>query len=246
MIEIIPSLSVADNKCVRLSQGDYDKPVVYGEQPLTIAQRFEENGIKQIHLIDLDGAKSGQVRNLDVLELISGHTNLDINYGGGISTDGDVQKVREYGAKMITVGSLAHSNPKLFASWIISFGRDIICLSADAWKGGKIQVRGWQTSTDVDLFEHIDFFYNRSVQYVKCSDVERDGLLDGPNFKLYEKLMKDYPELKVFASGGVSSIDDIKRLNDLGVHGVIFGRAYYENQISLNEIDKFMSNITEA
>ncbi len=245
MIKIIPSLSVSDNKVVRLLQGNHSKQVVYGELPLTIAQRFEENGIKEIHLIDLDGAMAGKVRNLDALELVSGHTNLDINYGGGITTDGDVQKVKEYGAKMVTVGSLAYTNKELFSSWVMSFGRDIMCLSADAW-GGKIQVKGWQTSTKLDLFEHIDYFYNRSIQYVKCSDVERDGLLEGPNLELYKQLMKQFPEINIYASGGVSSIDDIKALNDIGVYGVIFGRAYYENRISLNEIDKFINNANEV
>ena len=245
MIKIIPSLSVSDNQVVRLVQGDYNRPVVYGEQPLTIAHRFEEHGIKEIHLIDLDGARASKVRNLDALELVAGHSNLEINYGGGITTDGDVQKVIEYGAKTVTVGSLAYSNKELFSSWIMSFGRETMCLSADAW-GGKIRVKGWQDSTELDLFEHVEYFYERSIKYVKCSDVERDGLLEGPNFKLYEELMKRFPEINIMASGGVSTIDDIKALNDLGVYGVIFGRAYYENRISLNEIDKFMNNMTEV
>jgi phosphoribosylformimino-5-aminoimidazole carboxamide ribotide isomerase len=245
MIEIIPSISVLNNQCVRLTQGNYSKQVVYGEQPLVIAQRFEEHGIRRVHLIDLDGAKAGKGVNFDALQLIAAHTSLDVNYGGGVSTDGDIAKVMEYGAKRVTVGSLAYRNRDLFSSWIISYGRDVICLSADA-RDGKIQIGGWQQTTEIDLFDHIDYFYNRSVQYIKCSDVGRDGLLQGPNLEMYRQLMARFPEAKILASGGVSSIDDIKRLRDVGVYAVIFGRAYYENRISLNEIERFMANMTEV
>ncbi|MGB0524224.1 MAG: HisA/HisF-related TIM barrel protein, partial [Flammeovirgaceae bacterium] len=191
------------------------------------------------------GAKDGKGKgeNWDALQNITGHTKLRVNFGGGINTDGDVQKVLEYNASSFTVGSLAATNKRLFTSWIMSYGRDRVVLSADAFNG-KIQVRGWQKSTDIDLMEHLDYYYQRSIQYVKCSDVSLDGMLDGPNFELYKEIGKRFPEIKLLASGGVSSIDDIKKLNDLGLYGVIFGRAYYENKISLTEIEKFISNLT--
>lgn len=245
MIKIIPSISIINGKCVRLSQGNFQKVVEYGERPLEIASRFEEHGISTIHLIDLEGAKDGKGKgeNWDALQNITGHTKLRVNFGGGINTDGDVQKVLEYNASSFTVGSLAATNKRLFTSWIMSYGRDRVVLSADAFNG-KIQVRGWQKSTDIDLMEHLDYYYQRSIQYVKCSDVSLDGMLDGPNFELYKEIGKRFPEIKLLASGGVSSIDDIKKLNDLGLYGVIFGRAYYENKISLTEIEKFISNLT--
>lgn len=245
MIKLIPSISVYDNKCVRLIQGNYNKKIEYGERPLTIAQRFEEHGINEIHLIDLNGAQVGKGVNFDVLQVIAGHTDLAINYGGGINTDGGISKAFEYGATMATIGSMAYDKKELFSSWVISYGRDKVCLSADALNG-KIQVTGWQESTEIDLFDHIDYYYNRSIKYVKCSDVDRDGALGGPSFELYKSLMKKFPELKIMASGGVSSIDDLKKLNDIGLYGVIFGRAYYENRISLTEIERFMANISEV
>lgn len=245
MIKIIPSISVIDGKCVRLSQGNFQKVVEYGERPLEIATRFEDHGISTIHLIDLEGAKDGKGKgeNWDALQNITGHTKLHVNFGGGINTDGDVQKVLEYNASSFTVGSLAATKQKLFTSWIMSYGRDRVVLSADAHHG-KIQVRGWQKSTDIDLMDHLDYYYQRSIQFVKCSDVSLDGMLQGPNFELYKEINERFPEIKLLASGGVSSIDDIKKLNDLGIYGVIFGRAYYENKISLTEIEKFISNLT--
>lgn len=245
MIKIIPSISVINGKCVRLSQGNFQKAVEYGERPLEIATRFEEHGISTIHLIDLEGAKDGKGKgeNWDALQNITGYTKLNVNFGGGINTDGDVQKVLEYGASSFTVGSLAATKQKLFTQWIMSYGRDRVVLSADASEG-KIQVRGWQKSTDIDLMDHLDYFYQRSIKYVKCSDVGRDGMLQGPNFDLYKQIIEKFPDIALLASGGVSSIDDIKRLNDLGLYGVIFGRAYYENKISLTEIERFMENLT--
>ncbi|MEN7550246.1 1-(5-phosphoribosyl)-5-[(5-phosphoribosylamino)methylideneamino] imidazole-4-carboxamide isomerase [Rapidithrix thailandica] len=240
MIEIIPSISVIEGKCVKLQQGDYNKKVVYDQSPIDIAKKFEDHGIKKLHLIDLDGALEGRVINYDILELITGHTDLEVNFGGGINTDGDINKVYEYGAKSVTVGSLAIYNKHLFASWLISFGRNKICLSADAMDG-KIRVRGWQNATDLDLMDFVDYYYQRSVLYVKCSDVSRDGLLQGPAFGMYQSLIQRFPKLRIIASGGISSVADIHKLEELGVHGVIIGKAYYEGKVSLKEIEHLQS-----
>ena len=241
MIRLIPSIAVLGGQCVRLVQGDYSKVEPYADSPLTVAEQFADHGIEEVHFIDLDGAREGRVVNLDSLELITGHTQLKVNFGGGVTTDGDCAKLYEYGVKMITVGSLALTNPKLFAGWLISYGRDRIALSADA-KDRRIQIKGWQTSTDVDLMNHIEHYYNRTVQYVKCSDVSRDGSLQGPNFDIYTEIQRRFPELRVLASGGISSLDDIKRLNDLGVYGAVFGKAFYKKQITMAQIDQFLAS----
>ena len=240
MIEIIPSISIIGGKVVRLAQGNYKNQTEYSKSPIDVAKKFEDAGIKKIHLIDLDGTKKGKVVNYDALGLICGHTDLHVDFGGGVITDGDMMKVFEYGAKTVTVGSLAIKNKSLFSSWIISYGRQKITLSADA-KEGKIQIRGWQTNTETDLMEHIDYYYNRSILYVKCSDVTKDGLLAGPAFDIYQQIIAKFPGIKLLASGGISSIDDIKKLEDIGVYGAIIGRAYYENKISIKEIATFIS-----
>jgi len=241
MIEIIPSISIIGGKVVRLAQGNYKNQTEYSKSPIDIAKKFEDHGIKKVHVIDLDGTKKGRVVNYDALGLICGYTDLKVDFGGGVNTDGDIGKVFEFGADSVTVGSLAIKNKSLFSSWIISYGRQKITLSADALNG-KIQIRGWQTKTETDLFEHIDFYYNRSIQYVKCSDVAKDGLLEGPAFPIYKDIIAKFPSIKLLASGGISSIDDIKKLDEIGAYGAIIGRAYYENKISLKEISDYISN----
>ncbi len=238
MIQLIPSLSVIGGKCVRLSQGNYEQKTVYKESPIEIARQFEDHGIKQIHLIDLDGTRLGSVKNFETLEMVKAYTNLKIDFAGGIKTDGDMTKAFEYGASMVTVGSLAISNSDLFSQWIISYGRNKITLSADALEG-KIQIRGWQNATETDLFKHIEYYYNRSILFVKCSDVSRDGTMQGPNFSIYQKILEKFPGIKLLASGGIQSLDDIKQLQDMGVYGVIFGKAFYEGKITLKNLDEF-------
>jgi phosphoribosylformimino-5-aminoimidazole carboxamide ribotide isomerase len=238
MIEVIPSIQIINGKCIRLRQGDYSSEKVYDENPLKVAQIFEDSGLKKIHLIDLDGARLGKVVNYAVLQMIAGYTDLTIDFSGGITTDGDIGKAYEYGAHTVTAGSIAVKDKELFTSWVFSYGREKIILGADA-ANEKIAVSGWQKGTEIDLFEHIEYYIDRSVKYIKCSDILRDGVLQGPNFDLYGKIIKRFPEIKLFASGGISSIDDIKRLSDLGVHGVIFGRSYYEGKIKLDELAKF-------
>jgi phosphoribosylformimino-5-aminoimidazole carboxamide ribotide isomerase len=238
MIEVIPSIQIIGGKCIRLRQGDYSSEKIYDENPLKVAQIFEDSGLKKIHLIDLDGARTGKVVNYSVLQMIAGYTDLIIDFSGGVTTDGDIGKAYEYGANTVTVGSVAVKDKELFTSWIFSYGREKIILGADA-SNEKIAVSGWQKGTGIDLLEHIEYYIDRSIKYIKCSDILRDGVLQGPNFDLYSKIIKKFPDIKLYASGGISCIDDIKKLEDLGVHGVIFGRSYYEGKIKLDELAKF-------
>jgi phosphoribosylformimino-5-aminoimidazole carboxamide ribotide isomerase len=240
MIDIIPSISIIGGKVVRLAQGNYSNQIEYSKSPIDIAKQFEDNGIKKVHVIDLDGTKQGTVVNYDALGLICGYTGLEVDFGGGVNTDGDMMKVFEFGAKSVTIGSLAIKNKSLFSSWIISYGRKKITLSADALDG-KIQIRGWQTKTETDLFEHIDYYYNKSILKVKCSDVAKDGLLSGPSFSIYKEIIDRFDGIKLLASGGISSMDDIKKLEEIGVFGAIIGKAYYENKITLKEISDYLS-----
>ncbi|MEH0157521.1 1-(5-phosphoribosyl)-5-[(5-phosphoribosylamino)methylideneamino] imidazole-4-carboxamide isomerase [Limibacter armeniacum] len=240
MIKIIPSISVMNGKCVRILDRDFSKATVYDESPLDVAKRFEDHGIEELHLIDLEGSKKGEVVNYDTLSLLTGHTDLKINFGGGINTDGDMNKAFEFGAEKVTIGSLALTNKELFASWLISYGRNKLCLSADSYKGNVVH-NGWQKVENVKLLDHIDYHYQRSVQFVKCADTDKDGKLEGPAIDLYEDILTNYPKIKLMASGGVGSVDDIKKLADIGVYGVIFGKAYYEGKISLKELDTFIA-----
>ncbi len=221
-------------------QGDYKNEKIYDVSPLEVAKKFEDHGIKRLHLVDLDGARKGAIVNSDSLELISGYTDLKINFAGGIHTDGDVSKAFEFGAESITAATIAVYNKDLFNAWIMSYGRRRIALGADL-KDGFIRVGGWQKETKIKLFDHISYFYNIGLKYLKCTDISRDGVLEGPAIDLYKEIMKEFPDLCLFASGGVRNIDDIYHLQDAGLYGVIFGRAFYEGKISLQDIDKFAS-----
>lgn len=239
MIQIIPSISIINGKLTRLKQGDYSNEKVYKDSPVDIAMQFEEYGIKKIHIIDLDGARKGSPVNYHILEAIAGYTDLKIDFSGGISTDGDISKAYEYGATSITAASIAIDRKELFSSWMMSYGREKITLGADA-KNGKISIRGWQKNTKTEIEDHIDYFYMRGIKYVKSSDVDKDGLQEGPNFDMYKKLVQKFPNVHFLASGGVRSVDDIKQLEDIGVKGVIFGRAYYEGNLSLKDIESLL------
>ncbi|ELR72843.1 Phosphoribosylformimino-5-aminoimidazole carboxamide ribotide isomerase [Fulvivirga imtechensis AK7] len=239
MIQIIPSIVINGGKVIKLQQGDFSKEKVYDQSPVDLAKNFEDHGIEVVHLVDLDGARRGQPVNYHILEAIAGHTNLKVDFTGGIHTDGDISKAYEYGASYITAASIAVSRKELFSSWIISYGREKITLGADAING-KIAIRGWQKSTEIDIFEHIDYFYSRGLKYVKTTDVDKDGVMQGPAFDLYKSIQDKFPDICVLASGGVRNVDDIKRLNDMGVFAVIFGRAYYEGRIKLKELEEFL------
>ena len=235
MIQIIPNISIIDGKVTKLKQGDYNVETVYNDSPVDVARRFEEIGIKKIHIVDLDGARKGSPVNYHVLEAIAGYTDLKIDYSGGISTDGDISKSYEYGATSITASSVALNNKKLFGSWLVSYGREKITLGADSLNG-KIAIKGWQKSTDTDLFDHLDYFYMRGVKYVKSTDITKDGIQEGPNFDMYREIIEKFPNIHLIASGGVRSVDDIKKLDEIGVKAVIFGRAYYEGNLTLNDL----------
>ncbi|GHE57833.1 MULTISPECIES: 1-(5-phosphoribosyl)-5-[(5-phosphoribosylamino)methylideneamino] imidazole-4-carboxamide isomerase [Roseivirga] len=239
MIQIIPSISIINGKLTRLKQGDYSRETVYQDSPVDIAKQFEDYGIQKIHIVDLDGARQGSPINYHILQMIAGYTDLKVDFSGGIRTDGDISKAYEHGATSVTASSVAINKRELFSSWLMSYGREKITLGADA-KDGKITIRGWQTATNTDVEEHIDYFYMRGIKYVKCSDVNKDGIEEGPNFDLYKHLVKTFPNVHLLASGGVRSVDDIKKLEDIGVKGVIFGRAYYEGNLTLKDIESLL------
>lgn len=240
MFEIIPSIWLINGKCVRLKRGDFSTEEVISNNPLEIAQAFESIGLTRIHLVDLDGARRGEPKNYHILEAISGYTTLKVDYTGGISTDGDVIKCFEFGASTITVSTAAANHPERFAQFLLSYGREKVNLAADINPiDNKIKIKGWLKKTEIDLFDHIEFFYERGLKYLKCSDVSRDGVMDGPNFALYQSILDKFPKINLAASGGVRGIDDLKQLRDMGVSAAVFGRAYYEGMISLQDLKEF-------
>lgn len=239
-IEIIPAIDIIGGKCVRLSQGDYNQKKVYNENPLEVAKMFEDVGIKRLHLVDLDGAKAKHIVNHKVLEKLAGHTNLVIDFGGGLKTDEDLEIAFNCGAAMVTGGSIAVKNREVFLGWLQKYGSDKIILGADA-KEGKIAVGGWLETTGLSVVDFIKDYFMEGIKNVISTDISRDGMLTGPSFELYNEIMEKIPEVAVVASGGIASMDDIKKLNELNVPGVITGKAIYENRISLKEIKKFLA-----
>jgi phosphoribosylformimino-5-aminoimidazole carboxamide ribotide isomerase len=239
MIDIIPSIWLSHGKCVRIQEGDFSKGEVYQKSPMDFAKDFEDHGIKTLHLVDLDGATRGTPSNYHVLETLAAHTSLKIDFAGGIRTDGDISKAFEYGATYITAASISIIQPDLFAEWVLSYGREKVTLAADA-KHGQVYWEGWQKKSEIDLFEHINFFYTRGLKYVKTTEISKDGKLEGPDFDLYQRILDKFPGIGLLASGGVRNIDDIEKLNDMGVFGVIFGTAYYGERIKLTELERFL------
>lgn len=239
-MDIIPAIDIIDGKCVRLSQGDYGRKIVYNENPLEVALEFEAHGIKRLHLVDLDGAKANHIVNYKVLELLSSRTSLIIDFGGGLKTDDDLRIAFECGAKMITGGSIAVKSPDVFESWISNYGGDKIILGADV-KEEKIAVSGWTESTEKDLFPFLEDYIKKGINKVICTDISKDGMLLGPSTELYKKILKSFPELYLVASGGVSSMKDLEDLAEAGLPAVIFGKAIYEGKILLKELSIFLS-----
>ncbi len=237
---LVPSITVIKGRTIRLTQGNFSDEKIYDSSPLEIAEQFLEHGITRLHLVDLDGAKKGQPVNLSTLQMLAAYTDLRVNFAGGLHTDGAIVKALECGAKSVTAATIAVYNKNLFTDWIMSYGRNKIVLAADTLNG-RIRVGGWQKDTQIELFEHIEYFYERGLKYLKTTDISKDGVLSGPSFDLYEALIKRFPELLIFACGGVRNMDDIKRLDEIGMHGVIFGKAFYEGKINLKEIESYIS-----
>ena len=237
-IEIISAIDIIGGKCVRLSQGDYSRKTVYNENPLEVARMFENAGISRLHLVDLDGAKARHIVNYKVLEQIASKTNLIIDFGGGLKSDKDLKIAFESGAAMVTGGSIAVKEPEIFLSWFEKFGSEKIILGADA-KDGKIAVSGWQEATELPVVDFIAEFHKKGISKVISTDISRDGMLSGPAFELYAEIMETLPEVEIIASGGIASINDIYKLAEMKVPGVITGKAIYEGKIRMEEIEKY-------
>ena len=239
MIELIPAIDIIGGKCVRLSQGDYESKKVYNENPLEVAKMLEAGGIRRLHLVDLDGAASHHIVNYGVLEKIAAATSLVIDFGGGVKSDEDLRIAFESGAQMVTGGSIAVRDPELFGRWIEMFGEERIILGADV-KERRIAVGGWKEESNVELFPFLDNYRKKGISKVICTDISRDGMLEGPSLELYKEMLEHDPDLYLIASGGVSCVDDIYRLDENGVPAVIFGKALYEGRITLGDLSPLL------
>jgi len=238
MITIIPAIDLIDAKCVRLSQGDYNKKTVYNENPLEVAKMFEDAGIKRLHLVDLDGAKAKHIVNYKVLENISTKTNLVIDFGGGLKCDEDLRIAFQSGASMVTGGSIAVKDRETFLHWIETYGAERIILGADA-KDKMIAVSGWQEVSELSIIDFIESYTNKGIQKVISTDIDRDGMLTGPSIDLYKEIMSQFPSLELIASGGIATMKDIYELDEMGLPAIITGKAIYEGRIKLDEIERF-------
>lgn len=235
MIQIIPAIDLIDGKCVRLTQGDYAQKKIYNENPLEVAKSFEDAGIQRLHLVDLDGAKQKRIINHKVLELLATKTNLHIDFGGGVQSDEMIEIAFNSGAKQVTGGSVAVKNPDLFEGWLQNYGGEKIILGADA-RDEKIAISGWEEATTTSVYDFVGNYIEKGAKYTISTDVAKDGLLEGPSFQLYKNLQDQFPSLQIIASGGVSVMDDILKLDEMNIFGVIVGKAIYEGRITLKQI----------
>ncbi len=242
-MQIIPAIDIIEGKCVRLVEGDFKRMQVYNNHPLDVAMKFEDAGLERLHLVDLDGAREGRVRNWKVLDSIAGKTQLKVDFGGGIKSEEDVRIVFDSGAIMATIGSIAIKNETLFIDWIKKYGSNKFFLGADV-RNEKITISGWQEDTLIDVFDFIEKYRQLDVLNIFCTDVNQDGKLEGPAIRLYDKIVKRFPDVAFVASGGVSSIEDVFALQETGCAGVIIGKAIYENRITLKELGQINSNQT--
>ena len=234
-IELIPAIDIINGQCVRLTKGDYDQKTVYSDSPAKMAKSFETLGFQRLHVVDLDGAKSKHIVNDAVLKAITTETNLTVDFGGGIKTDEDIEKAFAAGAAMVTVGSIAVTNPDLFMDWLENYGADRLILGADV-RHGKISINGWKEDSDEDLLPFLKKYVDAGVKHVLCTEISKDGTLAGPAVDLYRRVMETYPALHLIASGGVSSKEDIIALDAAGIPAVVFGKAIYEGKINLKEL----------
>lgn len=238
-MRIIPAIDIIEGKCVRLSKGDYNTKKIYNESPLEVAKEFEAHGIQYLHLVDLDGAKSKHIVNHKVLEQIASQTSLKIDFGGGLKTDDDLRIAFESGASQITGGSIAVKDPETFKSWLQKFGADKIILGADA-KDEKVAVSGWLEESKEELIPFIQGYQREGVSYVICTDISKDGMLEGPSFELYKRILEETENLKLIASGGISTFDELPKLAELGCEGTIIGKAIYEGRISMKQLENYI------
>ena len=234
-MRIIPAIDIIDGKCVRLTQGDYKQKKVYNENPLEVAKTFEDAGLKYLHLVDLDGAKAGKVMNWKVIDSITANTNLSVDFGGGIKTAEEIRQLFQAGVRQVNLGSIAVKDPELVEGWIKTYGADKIILSADV-KEEMIAIGGWLENSKISISDFIQDYLKKGILYITCTDISTDGMLQGPNVELYSKLLNAFPSIKLIASGGVSSVDDLDRLKKANVEGVIVGKAIYEGRIELKAL----------
>ena len=235
-MRIIPAIDLINGQCVRLTKGNYNTKVIYHADPVEMAKKLEDSGFNYLHLVDLDGAKAKQIKNVNILNRIASETDLTIDFGGGIKSENDLTAAFENGANQVTIGSLAANQPELFLKWLQDYGAHKIILGADA-NHGKIATMGWQTSTDIEVVDYIKTYVKKGVCNVICTDIQKDGMLKGPAFNLYQQILKE-SQLNLIASGGVSTMADIQKLKDIGCEAVIIGKAIYEGTISLQELSK--------
>ena len=238
-MRIIPAIDIIGGKCVRLSKGDYNTKIIYNENPLEVAKMFEAHGIKYLHLVDLDGAKSSKIVNHKILEQIASKTKLKIDFGGGLKSDADLKIAFESGANQITGGSIAVKNREIFEKWISEYGSDKIILGADA-KNEKVAVSGWLEDSNEDLVPFIKNYQSKGIQYVICTDIAKDGMLEGPSFDLYKKILTEANGIKLIASGGISTFSELPKLAEMGCEGTIIGKAIYEHKISMKELENYI------
>ena len=241
MIEIIPAIDIIEGRCVRLSQGDYSSRKIYDASPVDMAKRYADCGVRRLHIVDLDGAKSSSPQNLKTLEKIAVSTNLDVEWGGGLKSEESLRQVFDYGATYAIVGSVAAQRSELFAEWLDVFGGEKMVLGADV-RNGKVSVNGWQEDLSVTIEQLVDGFLPHGLKQVVCTDISKDGMLQGPAFELYTELQQRYADVDFTVSGGISSMADIERLNDMGLRKVIVGKAIYENRITLKDIERWLLN----
>jgi phosphoribosylformimino-5-aminoimidazole carboxamide ribotide isomerase len=240
MLSIIPAIDIIEGKCVRLSKGDYASKKIYNENPVEVAKAFEDHGLKRLHLVDLDGAKAAHVVNWKILENIATHTQLEVDFGGGLKSDKDLHIVFNGGASMVTIGSIAVKERDLFCNWLDRFGPDKIILGADV-NERKIAVSGWKEVTETDIIDFLDAYLKRGVKQVLCTDISKDGMLEGTSLELYKELVDHFAQISLIASGGITLIEELYKLDGMGVSGAIIGKAIYEGRISLRELKEFVS-----
>lgn len=238
-MRLIPAIDIINGKCVRLSKGDYSTQKIYNENPLEVAKLFEAHGIKYLHLVDLDGAKASHIVNYKVLESIAKNTKLKIDFGGGLKSDDDLRIAFESGAHQITGGSIAVKNPEIFKTWLKTYGADKIILGADA-KDEKVAVGGWLEASEKELIPFIQSYVSEGISYVICTDISKDGMLQGPSFELYKKILEQTPNVKLIASGGISCFEELPKLAAMGCEGTIIGKAIYEHKISMKQIERYL------